>query len=322
MAHTHKLKLVERDNGWKCDASNTPNGCLSGMTDFYQSKGIKRFRCHKCDYDLCDKCYEKSKYKSPFHRHSLTPNLKGKEMWKCDGISMIPGGCKRGIKDMGLFPEIQKFRCEQCNFNFCDLCLFSICHVHELEKFDCDNGWLCNGKTFPSGCLSGLTDFRQSTGIPRYRCKKCDFDLCDKCYAKNAICSPTHEHFLYPCFRDNGWSCNGIYFPGGCKSGITDYYQSFGMKRYRCNKCDFDLCDKCLHSRVFYANDVEEIEEPIEELACIICLENKKSASLIHINAGISHNVCCMTCATILRDGDGTCPVCREPIDMILRHYS
>ena len=36
--------------------------------------------------------------------------------------------------------------------------------------------------------------------------------------------------------------------PGGCKSGITGFYQTNGMKRYRCNLCDFDLCERCLIS--------------------------------------------------------------------------
>lgn len=27
-----------------------------------------------------------------------------------------------------------------------------------------------------------MTGFKQSKGVPRYRCEVCDFDLCDKCY--------------------------------------------------------------------------------------------------------------------------------------------
>ena len=44
-----------------------------------------------------------------------------------------------------------------------------------------NNGWACNGKFLEKKCFSGITDFNQSTGIPRFRCETCDFDLCRKC---------------------------------------------------------------------------------------------------------------------------------------------
>ena len=40
------------DNGWCCDGGKLPGGCLSGITGFRQTKGIKRFRCTQFDYDL------------------------------------------------------------------------------------------------------------------------------------------------------------------------------------------------------------------------------------------------------------------------------
>ena len=46
-----------------------------------------------------------------------------------------------------------------------------------------DNGWACDGRATPGGCKRGCTDFRQSAGWPRFRCERCDWDLCDKCVA-------------------------------------------------------------------------------------------------------------------------------------------
>jgi hypothetical protein len=54
-------------------------------------------------------------------------------------------------------------------------------HNHPLTKNDVDNGWACDGRLQPGGCLRGITGFRQTAGVPRYRCAECDFDLCDKC---------------------------------------------------------------------------------------------------------------------------------------------
>mmetsp|Transcript_20713 Transcript_20713/g.51814 ORF Transcript_20713/g.51814 Transcript_20713/m.51814 type:complete len:397 (+) Transcript_20713:1185-2375(+) len=45
--------------------------------------------------------------------------------------------------------------------------------------------------------------------------------------------------------RDNGWSCDGRAFRGGCKSGITGRNQSYGVNRWRCEICDYDLCEQC-----------------------------------------------------------------------------
>ncbi len=55
-----------------------------------------------------------------------------------------------------------------------------------------------------------------------------------------------HPHPLYLIENDNGWICNGAMLPGGCASGLTDFYQSYGMKRYSCRLDDFDFCEKCV----------------------------------------------------------------------------
>jgi len=54
-------------------------------------------------------------------------------------------------------------------------------HAHALKYKTQDNGWACDGKNLPGGCKSGITGFNQTTGIERYRCDACDFDLCRKC---------------------------------------------------------------------------------------------------------------------------------------------
>lgn len=56
--HQHFLTFLgtERDNGWSCDGRNSFGGCKSGFVGFGQTKGVKRFRCNQCDFDLCLKC--------------------------------------------------------------------------------------------------------------------------------------------------------------------------------------------------------------------------------------------------------------------------
>merc|ERR1712232_245659 len=45
------------------------------------------------------------------------------------------------------------------------------------------------------------------------------------------------------------------------KSGINDYNQTTGMKRFRCSDCDFDLCEKCFNSDLDPRTAKEEITD-------------------------------------------------------------
>jgi len=54
----HKLRLVApTHSGWACDGRKEPQGCLSGITDYHQSAGLRRFECRQCNFDLCERCH-------------------------------------------------------------------------------------------------------------------------------------------------------------------------------------------------------------------------------------------------------------------------
>ncbi len=44
-------------------------------------------------------------------------------------------------------------------------------------------GWACDGRRESGGCKSGITGFEQTSGMNRFRCADCDYDLCEACYA-------------------------------------------------------------------------------------------------------------------------------------------
>lgn len=54
-------------------------------------------------------------------------------------------------------------------------------HKHELVRNYADNGWRCDGADRKGGCRRGITGFGQTSGMSRWRCASCDYDLCDKC---------------------------------------------------------------------------------------------------------------------------------------------
>ncbi|CEM01772.1 unnamed protein product [Vitrella brassicaformis CCMP3155] len=54
---------------------------------------------------------------------------------------------------------------------------------HILQRTHIRRGWRCDSPQFDGCCLRG-GKFDSSSKVGRYRCEACDFDLCDKCYAR------------------------------------------------------------------------------------------------------------------------------------------
>ena len=225
--HEHPLKYLDTtmDNKWICDATKLNGGCLSGSNVNNLSKNFKRFRCMQCDYDLCEKC--------------LIKYYDDKFVIKNDNSNN---------RNLYLFEKAY----------------YSQAHEHPLIFLDKseENGWACDGKNLINKCFSGITDFNQSKGIPRFRCQKCDFDLCENCmnyYRKKkfyeinkAYKVSCHSHpLVYMGKVNNGWGCDGRKLEERCFSGTNDFYQTNGFERFRCEKCDFDLCGNCMD---FYMN--------------------------------------------------------------------
>merc|ERR1712048_215828 len=85
-----------------------------------------------------------------------------------------------------IFPQ-PMYECGKCDAGVCANCMrqeVATCkknHILVPMGTNMDNGWMCNGCGEPGGCLSGMTAFGQSSGINRFRCRECDYDLCEKC---------------------------------------------------------------------------------------------------------------------------------------------
>eukprot|EP00833_Pecoramyces_ruminatium_P003638 jgi/Orpsp1_1/1177670/evm.model.c7180000062374.2 len=232
--HKHPLKFLDvtMDNRWGCDARYLPNKCFSGITDFGQTNGIKRFRCIQCDYDLCELCmknYHDREYKI------INDNSNNR------GLYLL------------------------------HLEYYSTVHEHPLVFLDKtnDNCWLCDGRKMENGCFSGTNDFTRTKGIPRFRCEKCNFDICENCFNayKNKINYQLNHSYEVSCHehplvflgktKNNGWGCNGRFLVRGCFSGTNGFKQTRDIPRFRCERCDFDLCKNCVdyyHCKALYKN--------------------------------------------------------------------
>ena len=47
-------------------------------------------------------------------------------------------------------------------------------------------------------------------------------------------------------FDDNCWYCNGFKNEVNCPNGMPEFLPNSKINRWRCDECDFDLCEKCL----------------------------------------------------------------------------
>lgn len=59
-------------------------------------------------------------------------------------------------------------------------------------------------------------------------------------------------------------------------------------------------------------------QQAIQDL-CLVCMVKPKEASIIHGKTG--HQVCCYVCAKRLRRKGKPCPVCRRPIQKVIKNY-
>ena len=53
---------------------------------------------------------------------------------------------------------------------------------------------------------------------------------------------------------------------------------------------------------------------------CVICLERPKDATIVHGTTG--HVCCCTVCAQELHRRRARCPICRAPIENVIRQYT
>lgn len=65
-------------------------------------------------------------------------------------------------------------------------------------------------------------------------------------------------------------------------------------------------------------NTEGKLPASVSEL-CMICLSKPKSASLVHGSSG--HQVCCFPCGKRLKRRGKVCPVCRRPIQKVIKNF-
>ena len=67
-------------------------------------------------------------------------------------------------------------------------------------------------------------------------------------------------------------------------------------------------------------NAVAFPEDTDDSSKCIICMEQPKNATVIHGDTG--HCCTCWPCAQVLKQRGDPCPICRAPIDHVIRQFN
>lgn len=84
-----------------------------------------------------------------------------------------------------------------------------------------------------------------------------------------------------------------------------------------CNDVQFASrvnCRKCGASK-----PLDEADEDNDDIACMICNAHERNASLLHGDS--VHIVCCLECANDVFRNHGNCPMCRQPIEAVLKTF-
>lgn len=208
-----------------------------------------------------------NRYRTRLHSHVLE-EVEGSADWACDGRNTIQG-CRKGCTGFCQTNGWRRFSCTGCGFDLCEGCLQF--HFVTLEIVNSEGAIIHRGTSHSrtrGSSRVGTSNFYCGRTMNQCRCGHCDGVCgpsngcpCNSCFSflqlnhdlaneqsaiPDHIKVTTHPHNLFINGADNGWACDGRRLPGGCRQGCIGFNTTTGWKRYRCNDCDFDLCEGCV----------------------------------------------------------------------------
>lgn len=310
LAHEHSLSYVEtshlfyqnKGGRWKCKV------CKKTSTDLRETYS---YHCPTCsDFDICRSCFEPKQH--PIHVHVLEladtsllyPESRGN--WVCDICN-----CQSRPQ------ERLAYHCQECNnFDVCPSCyspLNSPLHIHPLYKASSYNvyaqfngGWQCDN------CHS--THSHATLNIYPWHCQLCEYDLCQAC-ARDAT-EPTDQTGPPP--EHSGRHRGFAFQAAGAFSVDRHPEENPWIARNRLSPSTEDDIPPSFTTEK--GNAVAFPEDTDDNSKCIICMEQPKNATVIHGDTG--HCCCCWPCAQVLKYRGDPCPICRAPIDHVIRQFN
>ena len=220
---------------------------------------IRPMQSSCCDKLACLKCIEKlqlktsnvicpscSKVDSYFNENLLLARIIDSTMSKCDE-------CEENIQfDKLNEHQLKEHEIDNSNslylndkINLSERNVSNI-HKHILVLAKSQNETKCSSHYYTkipnSSCAKAL-----KPGMKFYACQSCKLIFCLNCTNEKQYFFFIKEHNcpLELVYKDKGWRCNGIDLEEKCKGDKFTHNSEEKKMRYRCGKCDFDLCGSC-----------------------------------------------------------------------------
>jgi len=191
------------------------------------------YRCTKCNFDLCQGCYQKNGGESSPDEEKQQESA-GRP--SCPKGHALKNERKRTNTCDGCNKRGTAWRCAKCDFDLCESCFKEKGPKAEHEQEVISHVRCPDGHPLKHQRIRNHTCDECSRKGTAWRCATCDFDLCESCFKEK---EPDSESGSRPRCPDghplkkkrmrNNY-CNN------CRETGTDY---------RCNKCDYDLCSEC-----------------------------------------------------------------------------
>ena len=214
------------------------------------------------------------------------------------------------------------WHCPECEFDCCNDCLKEIVipqHPHPLRITDSrgvyaeyEGQWKCDI------CRRDTNPTMRNYDKP-YHCHECEdsFDACHDCISQIVTARNSSQ---LPVNSDGA----GMDVTGPPR----DPFRSVNMTADRdvARPASWGIARESsgypVPSGINSLRDDEqdEAEDSIPESEkCIVCYMRRKTATIVHGNTG--HVCCCIRCALILQESSKPCPICRAPIDRVIKQF-
>jgi hypothetical protein len=203
--------------------------------------------------------------KIPIHNHILQIKLKNNENLVCFfGEKMGMKNCLQRKKELEKEKDIIIEESKENNLiEINDNNYKNIDNKDNNEINEKKDNTIINNKDNKKDNNNNITIENFFEEMIYYNCEICNYDYCLECIKTKEINCKTkiHVHNLSLSNRRTTWGCDGRKGELGCQSQISSNYGYFtdsSLVRYRCDPCDFDLCEKCLYLHHTHEENVEK----------------------------------------------------------------
>lgn len=141
---------------------------------------------------------------------------------------------------------------------------------------------------------------------------KCRYEYCDGIRPSVSFTSPipptqaAHKHaskvdsrHLASTHLKGDWDCSWC--------GLHQF-----ARNVKCRDCG---------ARKPQSDQAESSAQSTPDNECVVCMDRTANTMLYHVAANSGHTCVCWECAETLQKNDPRCPICREPIDKLIKSF-